>query len=92
MEYLFNFIYQLPAKSFTLVAVLLGFILIDDLPADKQNVLGSFLSLIGDVISTNATQQNYIDEKENDCETKKIIKEIEQLKEQIKKLEAKTMI
>lgn len=86
MDYLTSFIYGLPPKTSTLVAVLLGFVLIDDLPADKQNVLGNFIQLIGQVISTNATNQDYVDNLEPDEEKEQIKKDIETLKKQISKL------
>ncbi|MFA5407777.1 MAG: hypothetical protein WC343_03295 [Bacilli bacterium] len=86
MEYIANFIYTLPPKTFTLVSVLLGFILIDDLPADKQNVLGNFIALVGQVISTNATQQDYIDSFSRDEEKEQMKKDIEDLRKQLAKL------
>jgi hypothetical protein len=86
MEYLFSFIYTLPPKSVTIIAVLLGFILIDDLPADKQNVLGNFLVLVGQVVSTNATQQDYFDGLKPDEEKEQMKKDIENLKKEIEKL------
>lgn len=85
MDCLFNFIYTLPPKSSTIVAVLLGFVLIDDLPADKQNVLGNFLVLVGQVIATNAANQDYADGLKNDDETEQIKKDIEDLKKQLSK-------
>lgn len=86
VDYLFNFIYTLPPKSATIVAVLLGFILIDDLPADKQNVLGNFLVLVGQVVATNATQQDYADGLKPDEEKEQMKRDIENLKREIEKL------
>ncbi|MDD2202870.1 MAG: hypothetical protein PHD78_00535 [Bacilli bacterium] len=86
MDYLFNFIYTLPPKSATIIAVLLGFILIDDLPAEKQNVLGNFLVLVGQVVATNAAQQDYSDGLKPDKEKEQMKNDIERLKKQIEEL------
>jgi len=86
MDNIANFIYTLPPKTFTLVATLLGFILIDDLPADKQNVLGNFIILVGQVLATNATQQDYIEGLSPDQEHEQMKRDIEKLQEQISKL------
>lgn len=86
MENLTGFIYSLPPKTFTLVSVLLGFVLIDDLPADKQNSLGNFIILVGQVIATNATQQSYVDNQKPDEEKEQMKNDIETLKGQIAKL------
>ncbi len=42
------------AKSFSLSAVIIGYLLIDDLTANEQNALGNWLMLVAQVLSTNA--------------------------------------
>lgn len=46
--------FNLPPKTMTLTAVILGYLMIDDLNAAEQNELGNFLILIGQVLETNA--------------------------------------
>lgn len=45
---------NVPAKLFSLSAVIVGYILIDDLTANEQNALGNWLMLVAQVLSTNA--------------------------------------
>jgi len=42
------------AKTFSLSAILVGYLLIDDLTANEQNALGNWLMLTAQVLSTNA--------------------------------------
>lgn len=42
------------AKVFSLSAIVVGYLLIDDLTAKEQNALGNWLMLVAQVISTNA--------------------------------------
>ena len=45
---------NIPPKLFTLSAVALGYLLIDDLTANEQNALGNWLMLTAQVLCTNA--------------------------------------
>ena len=45
---------NVPAKIFSLSAIVVGYLLIDDLTAKEQNALGNWLMLVAQVISTNA--------------------------------------
>lgn len=49
-----NLIPNVPAKVFSLSAVIVGYVLIDDLTANEQNALGNWLMLVAQVLSTNA--------------------------------------
>ncbi len=49
-----NFIPNVPPKVFTLSAIAVGYLLIDDLTANEQNALGNWLMLTAQVICTNA--------------------------------------
>lgn len=82
MEQLYDLIFSLPSKSFTLVSVLFGFILIDDLDAAEQNALGNFLMLVGQILETNSSQQALIN---NIIQSK----ELQTLKDRIELLENK---
>ena len=42
------------AKTFSFSAVLLGYLLIDDLTANEQNALGNWLMLVAQLLCTNA--------------------------------------
>lgn len=41
-------------KTFTLSAIIIGYLLIDDTTANEQNALGNWLMLIAQVLCTNA--------------------------------------
>lgn len=49
-----NFIPNVPPKVFSLSAIAVGYLLIDDLTANEQNALGNWLMLTAQVICTNA--------------------------------------
>lgn len=49
-----NIIPNVPAKVFSFSAVIVGYLLIDDLTANEQNALGNWLMLVAQVLSTNA--------------------------------------
>ncbi len=45
---------NIPAKAFSFSAVVVGYLLIDDLTANEQNALGNWLMLTAQVLCTNA--------------------------------------
>lgn len=45
---------NIPAKAFSLSAIVVGYLLIDDLTANEQNALGNWLMLTAQVLCTNA--------------------------------------
>lgn len=45
---------NVPAKVFSFSAVVVGYLLIDDLTANEQNALGNWLMLTAQVLCTNA--------------------------------------
>ena len=49
-------ILHLPAEVMTGLSTAIGFALIGNLDADEQNALGNMLFLIGQILSSNATQ------------------------------------
>ena len=62
-------------KTFTLSAVVIGYLLLDDLTANEQNALGNWLMLVAQLLCTNAfykqvRQERGIEEiKGNETET-----------------------
>lgn len=80
-------------KTFTLSAVVVGYILIDDLNSTEQNALGNWLMLVAQVLCTNAYYNQLLNErkKPNDKETINMLvslvnalnKEINDIKEYI---------
>lgn len=49
-----NLIPNVPPKIFSFSAVVVGYLLIDDLTANEQNALGNWLMLTSQVLCTNA--------------------------------------
>ena len=74
--------FDLPPRTLTIIALLLGFLMIDDLNSDQQNSLGNFLELIGQTLETNSAQQQLLDDKKQD-------KKMQEMEERIKQLEKK---
>jgi hypothetical protein len=60
-----NLVPNTNSKTFTLSAIIIGYILIDDLTPAEQNSLGNWFMLIGQVLSTNSAQQQVINNKTN---------------------------
>lgn len=46
---------QLNSKTFTLSAVVVGFLLIGDLNPTEQNALGNWFELVGQILETNGS-------------------------------------
>lgn len=59
-----NLIPNIPPKLFSLSAVGVGYLLIDDLTANEQNALGNWLMLVAQVLSTNAFYKQVMTERE----------------------------
>lgn len=54
---------NVPPKIFSLSAVIVGYILIDDSTAREQNALGNWLMLVAQVLSTNAFYRQVMQER-----------------------------
>ncbi len=68
-------------KLFSFSAVIVGYLLIDDMTANEQNALGNWLMLTAQVISTNAFYRQVLEEREinNDMTKDDIIKMLNKL-------------
>lgn len=61
---------NVPPKLFSFSAIIVGYILIDDMTSNEQNALGNWLMLVAQVLSTNAfykavMQERGLDPKDN---------------------------
>ena len=56
---------NVPPKLFSLSAIVVGYLLIDDMTANEQNALGNWLMLTAQVISTNAFYRQVLEERGN---------------------------
>ncbi len=54
---------NIPPKVFSLSAVAVGYILIDDMTANEQNAVGNWLMLVAQVLSTNAFYRAVMQER-----------------------------
>ena len=54
---------NIPPKLFSISAVAIGYLLIDDTTANEQNALGNWLMLVAQVISTNAFYRALMQER-----------------------------
>ena len=54
---------NVPPKLFSFSAVVVGYILIDDMTANEQNALGKWLMLVAQVLSTNAFYRAVMQER-----------------------------
>ena len=54
---------NIPPKLFSLSAIVVGYILIDDATANEQNAIGNWLMLVAQVLSTNAFYRAVMQER-----------------------------
>ncbi len=82
-----NIIPNVSPKAFSFSAVVVGYLLIDDLTANEQNALGNWLMLTAQVLCTNAFYQQVQQERLNQS-TQNISSEesIEMLKKMVNAL------
>lgn len=60
-----NLVPNVNARAFTLSAIIIGYILIDDATPAEQNSLGNWFMLIGQVLCTNSAQQQVLNNRKN---------------------------
>ena len=84
-----NLIPNIPPKLFSLSAVAVGYLLIDDLTANEQNALGNWLMLVAQVLSTNAyfkqLQSEYQNEKSNNYKMASEVDILKRMKDALEK-------
>ncbi len=80
--------FSLPAEVMTALGVILGFALMGDLTADEQNSLGNFLMLISQILETNATQRQLLEDRQSSQQMNEIIDKLNNLHSRLEKLEA----
>ena len=51
------------SKTYTIIACIIGFALIDDLTANEQNALGNWLMLVAQLLCTNAFYRQVREER-----------------------------
>ena len=76
-------------KAFSASAVIVGYLLIDDLTANEQNALGNWLMLVAQVLSTNAyfkqLQSEYQNEKSNNYKMASEVDILKRMKDALEK-------
>ena len=65
-----NLIPNIPPKLFSLSAVAVGYLLIDDTTANEQNALGNWLMLVAQILCTNAFYKQVMQERGLDNNSK----------------------
>ena len=80
-----NIIANINAPTFTLSAVVIGFLLTDDLSPSEQNSVGNWFMMVGQVLCTNASQQQVLNNNTNNNASPHIINDINQNMNTIKR-------
>ena len=60
-----SFFFDMPSELMTALATVLGFALLGEMDADQQNAVGNFLMLIGQILTTDATQAQTLQARED---------------------------
>ena len=81
-----NLIPNVSPKTFTASAIIVGYLLIDDLTANEQNALGNWLMLTAQVLCTNAFYKQVLQERKTSGENNKKT-EIEMLQKMVNAIE-----
>lgn len=76
--------FNLPPRTMTLTAVILGYLMIDDLNAAEQNELGNFLILVGQILETNAAGMQLMSSNQNDQRLKILENNYQELLKHVK--------
>jgi hypothetical protein len=77
--------FSIPPKLFTILATLIGILLIDNLDTSQQNSLGNFIVSVGQTMLTAAAQDQNL--QSSDSQDNHIRQQIQLLKQQIHALE-----
>lgn len=64
-----NLVPNVNARTYTLSAFVIGYLLIDDATPAEQNSLGNWFMLIGQVLCTNSAQQQVINNRNGTSNT-----------------------
>ena len=75
--------FALPPELMTAIGTVLGFALIGDLTADQQNSLGNFLMLIAQILETNASQLQFLQDLEQDKTISAMQAQLDALQKQV---------
>lgn len=70
----------------TALGTLLGFAFLDDLTADQQNSLGNFLMLIAQVLETNASQKQLLEDLAQTNQISQMQQELAALRQEMESL------
>lgn len=81
-----NLIPNVSPKAFSASAIIVGYLLIDDLTANEQNALGNWLMLTAQVLCTNAFYKQVQQERQTNIDNSKE-SEIEMLQKMVNALE-----
>lgn len=75
--------FSLPPELMTALGTVLGFATLGDLTADQQNSLGNFLILIGQILETNSSQKQLLQDLAAAQSMEQLRQEVRQLKQQL---------
>lgn len=81
-----NLIPNVSPKVFSASAIVVGYILIDDLTANEQNALGNWLMLMAQVLCTNAFYKQVQQERITSSQSNNVMDEIALLKKMVNAL------
>ena len=70
-----NLVPDIPPKAWSFSAIVVGYLLIDDLTANEQNALGNWLMLTAQVLCTNAFYKQVQSERNNTASNEPTLEE-----------------
>ncbi|MBR5284138.1 MAG: hypothetical protein IKU27_03725 [Clostridia bacterium] len=78
-----SFFFDMPSELMTALATVLGFALLGDMDADQQNAVGNFLMLIGQILTTDATQAQTLQARLDADQQKALEERVRRLEERL---------
>lgn len=83
--------FSLPPQLMTALGTVLGFALLGDLDGDQQNSLGNFLMLIAQIMETNATQLQLLEDlrsaRQSAAQSAQLQQQLEEIRRRLDRLE-----
>ena len=78
-----SFFFNMPSELMAALGTVIGFALLGEMDADQENAVGNFLMLIGQILTTDATQAQTLQGRQAAEQQETLEQRVRQLEEQL---------
>lgn len=78
-----SFFFDMPSELMAALGTVMGFALMGEMDADQQNAVGNFLMLIGQILTTDATQAQTLQARQSADQQKQLEMRVRDLEQQM---------